>query len=122
MTEVAGTGMQCGTGAAKGRTEFIPDGLEDIAIPGLDGLAQDAVMLVQSAAHEKGVFFPETGAPFDIGEEKGDLAGRDHGLKYTGFWGESEDSKMRIADIRASASAFASHAGHLSHLPVKSGF
>jgi hypothetical protein len=42
-----------------------------------DGLAQDGIMALMRNGHRVGLFLPQAGAAFDIGEQKGDCAGRE---------------------------------------------
>jgi hypothetical protein len=73
-------------GGTKHGAELIADGLEDVTVVRDDGRAEQRVVAGEGIPHRGGLLFPEAGAALDVGEEKGDGAGRDltHVLFPTG--------------------------------------
>jgi len=72
-----GDGDDAVEGRGKDSIQAIAGRLDDLAVVGLDGGAQDNVMPGQGGLHLFRMPVPKLGAALDIGEEEGDGAGRE---------------------------------------------
>jgi hypothetical protein len=112
-------GRQRIRGTGKGRVEAIPSRVEDDTMSGSDRVAQDGIVAGKGIPHGRWVLFPQPGAAFNIGEEKGDRAGRQIGAGLLGrsqpihahlskrglqerqlvVWGQSERIRQARGDL-----------------------
>ena len=68
-------GLDRGFRRGKRGAERVADRLEDGSAGGFDRRVEEGVVASQRDRHGARLSFPETGAPFDIGEEEGDDLG-----------------------------------------------
>jgi len=69
-------GEESGGRGRKGGIDGIADGLEDMAAVLFDGVAEDGVVAREGSRHGGGMLLPQPGGALNVGEEKGDGAGR----------------------------------------------
>jgi hypothetical protein len=68
-------GRDSGLRGGKRGAECVTDRLEDGSAGGFDRRVEEGVVTSQRGRHGSRLSFPETGAPFDVGEEEGDDLG-----------------------------------------------
>ena len=80
-------GLDRGFRSGKRGTERVADRLEDGSAGGCDGGVEEGVVTSQRDRHGSRLSFPETGAPFDVGEEEGDDLGLQVRHERPSLWG-----------------------------------